>query len=149
MSEFLPKIHFSGNLGRDAEVKESRNGKTFLSFSVAVTPETYKQGDERPPAWWLNCFVFDGDDIKELSGLRKGDRVTVIGSLKRSRYEGRDGQPKEAWNCNAKGVIATGIQGGQRRSDDRERERAQEQQRRQREAEIDRQREAEADDVPW
>lgn len=100
MSDFLPKIQFTGPLGRDAETGESRNGKRYAKFSVACTPETWEKGAESPPAWWLSCFVFDEDLVDCAAALRKGERVCVIGSLKRVRKDG-----KEYWNVNVKGVI--------------------------------------------
>ena len=73
-----PKVEFTGNIGANAELKTSGNGKTRVTFNVAVTPAK-KVGTEYVDGQtiWFGVTTFD-------QGLNpfdyvKGTRVKVIG----------------------------------------------------------------------
>lgn len=69
-----------GNLGADAEVKNS-NGHQFVSFRVAHT-ESYNdsQGVKQERTQWVSCAL-NGDGGGLLPYLVKGTLVCVVGSL--------------------------------------------------------------------
>uniref|UniRef100_UPI003562C3C6 single-stranded DNA-binding protein n=1 Tax=Bacteroides fragilis TaxID=817 RepID=UPI003562C3C6 len=77
-SNIKPEIMFNGeiigNLGRDAEVKTSKNGKNFLTFTVA---HTEKHG-ETEETTWISCIYYNE---KVASYLTKGKKVYISGSL--------------------------------------------------------------------
>ena len=78
------KTIVSGNLGRDAEVKE-KNGKKFITFPMA---NTEKRNGE-PVTTWFQCFIHNQKmvDSSFSQYLKKGTKVLI---------EGR--QFSEIWN---------------------------------------------------
>jgi single-strand DNA-binding protein len=74
---------FSGRVGQEPVLKESKAGKPWLSFSVAVGEDENVQ--------WVSVAAF-GEKAKELAGcLKKSDRVYVEGRLKLNTWTGKDG----------------------------------------------------------
>lgn len=71
-----------GNIGRDAEVKESKNGKSYLTFSVGVT---IGWGDNKSTQW-INVKKY-GDSSKLAAILQKGTKVAVVGNLEVSIWK--------------------------------------------------------------
>ena len=65
-----------GNLGKDAEIKESKGGKAYLTFSVGVSTGW---GDNKKTTW-VNVKKY-GDSSKLASILTKGSKVAVVGQL--------------------------------------------------------------------
>lgn len=65
-----------GNLGRDAEIKESKGGKAYLTFSVGVTTGW----GENKQTQWVNVKKY-GDNTKLSAILQKGTKVAVTGNL--------------------------------------------------------------------
>lgn len=79
---------FSGNLGKDPEVKTLNSGTTILEFSMAV-----KQGyGDYESIFWLNCKAFKREKLAQY--LSKGSRVTVSGELNNRKWEDKDGNDR-------------------------------------------------------
>lgn len=78
-------ITFSGNLGRDSELRSTQSGDDVLSFSVAV-----KQGYGRDAkSEWLRCSLW-GKRARSLNEfLLKGVKVVVNGDLTIGEYQGK------------------------------------------------------------
>lgn len=75
---------FSGNLGRDAEVK-TVGQHTVTTFSIAV-----RSGyGEKASTFWLNCNAWNRDKLSQY--LTKGSRVVVSGELSLREYDKKDG----------------------------------------------------------
>jgi single-strand DNA-binding protein len=80
---------FSGNLGRDAEVKQVGE-HTVTTFSLAV-----KSGyGEKATTFWLNCNWWNR--ARFLQSLTKGSRVVVSGELSLREYAKKDGTPGQS-----------------------------------------------------
>lgn len=90
----------AGNVGRDAEIKASKNGKDYVTFSVAVNSGS---GDNKTVTW----VGVKTMQTSIASFIRKGDPITVAGEL--SMDEGKDG--KSYLNLFASKVT---LQGGKR-----------------------------------
>jgi hypothetical protein len=74
---------FTERIGQEPMLKESKAGKPWLSFSVAVG-----EGDD---VQWLQVAAF-GAKAEELAGaVKKSDRVYVEGRLKLNTWTGKDG----------------------------------------------------------
>lgn len=75
----MQKLFVIGNLGVDAEVKNS-NGKEFISFKVADTSRfTDQKGNVSETTTWINCAMTGDKDTKVLPFLKKGVKVYVEG----------------------------------------------------------------------
>ena len=80
---------FTGNLGKDAEVKYLPSGAAVCEFSVAV-----KSGyGEREKTNWVRCAMFGKKAEGQLPGyLQKGTQVAVSGELELQEWEGQNGK---------------------------------------------------------
>jgi len=80
-----------GNLGKDAEVKQTRAGKTFTTFTLAYTPREKRDGEwVDGETMWFKVTVWSL--LPEVL-LNKGVRVMVTGTFKQETYE-KDGQSR-------------------------------------------------------
>ena len=73
-------LHFTGHVGRDAEIKEV-NGKQVVKFAVAA-----KQGKDET-AIWVNCDYWTGTKVGEF--IKKGTLIEVVGQLKEREHDGK------------------------------------------------------------
>ena len=91
-------ITITGNLGREAEVKETKNGKTYTVFSVGHTPRE-KRGDEwvDGETMWFRV-TFWGELAPVL--FPTGAQVMVQGKFKQESYE-KDGVTKQTLSVTA------------------------------------------------
>lgn len=80
---------FTGNLGKDAEVKYTPSGTAVCEFSVAV-----KSGyGEREKTNWVRCAMFGKKAEGQLPQyLKKGTQVAVSGELELQEWEGQNGK---------------------------------------------------------
>ena len=74
---------FFGTLGRDAEAKTSKSGKSYLRLNVRVG-----DGDA---AQWVSVMAFDSKAIELADKLVKGANVYVEGRLALDEWTGQDG----------------------------------------------------------
>lgn len=73
----MNSIIITGKLGADPQVRSARNGRRFITFSVAVE---VGYGDSRETVWW-SCSSWEKDDpftFLERFG-KKGQSVAVTG----------------------------------------------------------------------
>jgi single-strand DNA-binding protein len=77
------QVILSGNVGQKPELKESKNQKKYLSFSIAVN-EDYKPKDSDEyvkKTVWFNLVVYDKRAETLAKILDKGSSVVVTGKL--------------------------------------------------------------------
>jgi single-strand DNA-binding protein len=112
----MARVEVKGNVGTDAEIKffKGANGDfAVTSFSLAETLSE-KKGNE----WvdgetvWYRISV-SGKDAESATEIKKGDKVIVIGKLKVSTYQAKDGTTKvgieikaESWGVKPKAKYA-------------------------------------------
>lgn len=86
-------VAISGNLTRDAELRQTQGGNSICRFSVAVN-DRRKNGDSwEDYANYIDCIVF-GRYGEAMSGyLARGTKVCVSGKLHWSSWE-KDGQKR-------------------------------------------------------
>ena len=83
----------SGNLTRDAELRQTQSGTPVLGFSVAVS-ERVKNGDQwedRPN--FIECTMFGKRAESIAKYMTKGAKVCAEGKLRWSQWE-KDGQKR-------------------------------------------------------
>jgi single-strand DNA-binding protein len=82
----------AGIAGSEPEVKTSKAGKPYCTFSVGVDAGEDDEGKERLE--WVRCTVF-GDPAERLAAmLHRGAKVYCEGSLRLDRWEAKDGQAR-------------------------------------------------------
>lgn len=89
----MNKAIFIGNITKDAEVKQSREGKQYAMFGIAVNN---KKGEENKPIY-ISCFhmgKFDGI----FPYLKKGAKIAVEGRISVSAYLDKNNQPQPSLN---------------------------------------------------
>ena len=93
-------VTVAGNLGRAAELRQTKTGRDVLSFSVADNQiGKDASGQPLPPLWW-NCQMWGERAVKLAPHLPKGAKVTVVGRASLRQYEGRDGAPRTSLEVN-------------------------------------------------
>ncbi len=89
------KVELSGFAGRDAEVKEIKNGMSLASFSLA-TSDGYrgKNGDWVNNTSWHNIVLWNEMARKAGVEIKKGVRVCVTGKINYRTYETQSGEKR-------------------------------------------------------
>lgn len=90
----INNVVISGNLTRDAELRELKNDGAVLSFSVAVNDRFYDRDAEEYAEYanYFDCVMF-GARAKALADyLKKGVKVAVSGKLHYSSWETDEGK---------------------------------------------------------
>lgn len=90
----INRVTISGNLTRDAELRQTASGMAVLGFSVAVNDRVKGedgQWADRPN--FIDCSMFGTRAEKIAPYLSKGTKVTIAGKLRWSQWE-RDGQKR-------------------------------------------------------
>ncbi len=103
----MKQIAIAGRIGKDAELRSTRDGVQVCGFSVAVSGR--KKDD---PATWFSVSIFGkrGEALSQY--LRKGTAVSIVGDLHARTFEGRDGTTRIDLGVVASEVTLLG--GGQR-----------------------------------
>ncbi|KAF8211451.1 hypothetical protein K438DRAFT_1427741, partial [Mycena galopus ATCC 62051] len=87
----LAKLTLIGNLGKDPELKMTKNNKEFVSYSVATT--TYgppkDDGQREATTTWHRLMSFLPGSNKYLQSLKAGSKVYV-----EATYELREPEPE-------------------------------------------------------
>ena len=97
---------FTGRIGQEPMLKESKTGRPWLSFSVAVG-----EGDD---VQWVQVAAV-GTKAEELAGaVKKSDRVYVEGRLKLNTWTGKDGTAQAGLGVAASLVQPLGQIGAKR-----------------------------------
>lgn len=90
-------VIISGNVGRDAELRQTPSGLSVLKFSVAVND--YKRLDDgtyESHTNWVTCTLF-GPRAEKLAGrLVKGAKVCVEGKLRYTSWVNKQGQKRSS-----------------------------------------------------
>ena len=95
MNTLRNKVQLIGNLGKDPETTELKEGKKLCRFSIA-TNESYKNasGERVTETQWHNLIAWN--KTAEFVGkfLRKGSQVAVEGKLMNRSYNDKQGIKK-------------------------------------------------------
>jgi len=103
-------ISLTGNLGGAVEMKKTAGGDEVSRLSIAETvsrPNPRTGEFEQVHTNWIPVAAFGSLARRAAQALKKGERVTVLGSLKTSSYE-KDGENRRGFE-----VIAYSIEKAQ------------------------------------
>lgn len=80
----MQNITISGNIGKDAELRDTRDSKV-LSFNVGVKNGYGKDAG----SVWYRCSLWGKAAEAFAGGLTKGTKVFISGELTHDEYEGK------------------------------------------------------------
>ncbi len=86
----LNKVILMGRLTKDPEIKSTQSGISIASFSIAVSRNFVKQGEERKTDFF-NITAFRGQADFVGRYFRKGQLVAVTGSLQNRTWDDQNG----------------------------------------------------------
>lgn len=103
------KLQIIGNLGQDAQLRETASGK-FVSFTIAHTEKRTDthSGEVMERTTWASCTL-NGDGGRLLQYLKKGAKCYVLGDLSLREYKGQDGLTHTGINCFVREIELCGI----------------------------------------
>lgn len=92
----MQQVTLLGNIGKDAEERQTKTGKRLISFSLAVTVR-------KNVTVWYDITIWE-ERIKLYESiipyLKKGSRIILGGVLQAPEiYQSRDGQTKVRMRC--------------------------------------------------
>lgn len=95
MAGNINRVTLTGNLTRDAELRQTASGMAVLGFGMAVNDRRRNQqtGEWEDHANFVDCTMFGTRAQAVSQYLHKGDKVAVEGKLRYSSWE-RDGQKR-------------------------------------------------------
>ena len=109
MSGSLNKVMLIGRLGADPEIRDTKTGGRFATFSLA-TSERWKDksGEQQERTEWNRVVVFQEGLIPVIEQyVTKGSNVFVEGKLQTRKYEDKDGVEKYTTEVVLQGFNST------------------------------------------
>lgn len=82
-------ISLVGNLTSDPEMRMTADGKAITNLRIAVNRAFKKQGEDSADYFRVVCFGRKAEVCNEW--LRKGKKISVVGSVKTGSYENAEG----------------------------------------------------------
>lgn len=82
---------FCGNLAADPILRQTRNGKAVLNFTLAVPDEPI---NGHQSVAFVPIAVWGSNAARLATLLKKGSRITVSGKFTTSATDGRDGEKR-------------------------------------------------------
>ena len=89
-----------GRLTRDAEVKNVPSGKSVTQFTLASNPSWNRED----PALFMECQMWGDRGAKVADYLRRGTKVSAVGTLKQESWAGTDGQKKSRYRLDVSDI---------------------------------------------
>ena len=100
----MNSITITGNLTRDAELRSMNDGTAVLSFAVGDN----QQGRDKKAIFWRSSLF--GKRAEALAPyLKKGQQVTIVGSVTEREYTDKDGQKRTSMELRVNDLA---LQGG-------------------------------------
>ena len=111
MSQSLNQCQFIGNLGADPETRETPNGMTVATLSLACS---WKGKDGKEGTEWIRIVAFGklAEIMREY--LHKGDKAYVSGRMTTRKWQDQQGNDKYTTEIVADQMIMLGGKGGDR-----------------------------------
>lgn len=98
-----------GNIVKDLEPKHTAGGKTVITFRVAQTSSTERNGKwEDGETTFIRCVAYGAlADHMIASGIRKGTRVIVTGRFVQRDWQTETGEKRSSFELNADDIGAS------------------------------------------
>ena len=100
-----------GNIVKDLEPKRTAGGKTVITFRVAQTSSTERNGKwEDGETTFIRCVAYGVlADHMIASGIRKGTRVIVTGRFVQRDWQTETGEKRSSFELNADDIGASAM----------------------------------------
>lgn len=85
-------VTIEGHAGGDAEERESKNGKKYAQFSMAVS--FGKKDDPKKHTLWVRCMAFHEAREQAMDLVKKGKPLVVRGDMSECSAYIKDEQPR-------------------------------------------------------
>lgn len=103
-------ITITGRLGGDVELRQTQQGVSVATFTLAVSrPRTKDTTD------WINCVAWRQSAEFLSRYTKKGDLIAVAGMLTARKYEDKDGNKRTAYE-----VVCDRVESLQRREENQQ-----------------------------
>jgi single-strand DNA-binding protein len=109
------KVILIGNLGRDPELRYTKNGQAVANFSLATTESWLKDGNKEERTEWHRIVAWGKTAELCTKYLAKGRSVYIEGQLRTSEWEDKEGHKRQTTEVHAQTVQFLGSPGGDRR----------------------------------
>ena len=110
MSGSLNKVMLIGRLGQDPEVRNTQDGRSLCTFSIA-TSESWNDkntGEKREKTEWHRIVVFNEGLVNVVQQyVKKGSNVFIEGQLQTRKWEDKDGIEKYTTEVVLQGFNST------------------------------------------
>src|SRR5271163_3318436 len=92
----INKVILVGSLGKDPEIRHTKDGKAIATLSVATSQSWKDQSGERKEKIEWHKVVIFGDGLAGITEkyLKKGSRVYLEGALQTRKWQDQSGQDK-------------------------------------------------------
>ncbi len=114
MASSLNKVMLIGNLGQDAETRQTPSGTSVSNLRVATTfrSKDAATGDWKEKTDWHDVVLWRGERVAQY--LTKGRQVYIEGRLQTRSYEDRNGEKRFRTEvvCDSFGLMLLGGRGG-------------------------------------
>ncbi len=109
MSGSLNKVMLIGRLGADPEIRDTKTGGKFATFSLATSEKWKdKNGDQQERTEWNRVVVFQEGLVGVIEAyVNKGSNVFVEGKLQTRKYEDSNGVEKYTTEVVLQGFNST------------------------------------------
>lgn len=94
----MNKVILQGRLTKDVELRYTPNGTPIANFTIAVNRRFKNQSGERE-ADFINCVIWRQLAETAANYLKKGFRVSLVGSWNTRNFEGQDGKKVYVNEC--------------------------------------------------
>ena len=102
----MNKVILMGRLTRDPEMRQTPNGVSVCSFSIAVNRRFAKEGQQT--ADFINCTAWRQQAEFICKYFQKGAMIAVVGSLQSRSWENQEGKKQYSTDVVVDEVYFTG-----------------------------------------
>lgn len=116
MSRSVNKITLVGNVGRDPDIQQTKNGTKVAHLSLATNRRLPAGSDPQERTDWHRLTMWNRLAQFAEDYIKSGDRIYVEGRLEYDAYE-RDGISIPTADVNVKEVVLLSVRSGQEEDD--------------------------------
>lgn len=95
----MNKITINGRLTKDPEISRTSSGITYCRFNLACKSQN-KDSSGEPLTDFFVCVAWRNNAENLAKFSKKGDLISVYGSMASRKYENESGNTQVMWECN-------------------------------------------------